>query len=82
MLYKPYFRALNQVRLDGAAGRKRQLILVNFFKMETNLAKNVQRWQSKKDTGGKPEINAEKVNSACQSTNVKAVLQGVKQKLF
>ncbi len=50
--------------------------------MEKNLAKNVQRWQSKKNTGGKPEINAEKENSACQSTNVKAVLQGVKQKLF
>jgi [histone H4]-lysine20 N-methyltransferase SETD8 len=50
--------------------------------MERNVAKNVQEWQSKKDTAGKPEINAEKDNLACQATNVKAVPRGVKRKLF
>jgi histone-lysine N-methyltransferase SETD8 len=50
--------------------------------MEKNLAKNVQRWQSKKDIEGEPENNQEKEISACQSTNVKEVPQGVKRKLF
>jgi histone-lysine N-methyltransferase SETD8 len=47
--------------------------------METNFDKNVQKWQSKKDTGGQQEINKEKDNSDCQATNVQ---QGVKRKLF
>ncbi len=54
-------------------------VLFNFFAMEKNMAKNVKRLQSQKDTGSEPTINAEKDKSA---SNVEAVMQGVKRKLF
>jgi hypothetical protein len=50
--------------------------------MEKNMAKNVLRWQSQKDTSGEPKINAAKDNSACQASNANAVPQGDKRKLF
>jgi hypothetical protein len=53
-------------------------VLFNFFAMEKNMAKNVKRLQSQKDTGSEPTINVEKDDSA---SNVE-VTQGVKQKLF
>jgi len=40
---------------------------------------NVKRFQSQKDTGSEPKVNAEKDNSA---SNDEAVPQGVKRKLF
>ncbi len=52
--------------------------------MEKNMAKNVLRWQSQKDTSGKPKINADTDNSACQASNVMLMecRQGTSENIF
>jgi [histone H4]-lysine20 N-methyltransferase SETD8 len=44
------------------------------------MAKNVERWQKQKDTGGEPETKKKKDNFLCQASNVEVLQQGEQQK--